>query len=216
MSRIAVLSEEGIKGIIIDGFFPGFSSLKEINWNKEMRRNLSTDKKDLHHFKRYTFNKYLKKERAIPNTRTRANVYREIIKLTRNRGFNNHNQSRLFATYPASGYDSFDGLLTRVSKRKEGGIIRDSILYIAKEIDFEKEKEQDYFFDVSIYDSNCPRTRNTVENLHYNWINFLNFKSKDENNYFNFMRYKQAAEEILENFIENALRKEFINPIGNY
>ena len=209
-----MLDKRGIRGILVDGFFPEFSTLKEIHWKKAMTSKMSANKRDLQKFRRQTFNKYLKEERATPNTRTQANVYREIIKLTRNRSPDTQRHPCVFGTYPACGYNSFEGLLARESKTKEGKIIRDSIPYMAKEFDSERKKGRDYFFDMSISAVGPGNDFSSLESFQYEWIDLLGFELKKENDYSDFQKYKKAVDGILGYFIDTAIRNRLIRPVG--
>lgn len=223
MARIELLDESDIKGIMIDGYLPIFTTLKQRDWEKATEENLPLSPGFQEKFDK-TFNRHLKQNRPIPNMRTQTKVYKELVGALRSRYCSQyHNPLAQFNSpadrigscaqfvFPGRGYG---GVERHISL--EGKDFKNKVLpAFYREIERESEEGKgNYFFNLTLLDLRDKKKCPCFGECTNNWIEFLDFKLKDEKDYVNYQEYKAAVETLLKNYITSAIEADWFGRKG--
>ncbi len=198
-------NENEIKGILTDGYFPDFSSLQQMDWEKAKEDMLPDDDKLRRIFQR-KYERHLSPEKDIPTERVQAKYFKDLMALVR-LGFCPYNIEPCVKFYnPAriKGAKHVERVVSFFDKRT-----RDKILpAFSKEIDKDiSEGIKNYFFNSAFLDLKTENFCHDFEECTNNWIDFFGFKIKDEKDYWDFQAYKEAAETFLKAYINFGVEK---------
>lgn len=200
MVRIEVLDERKIKGILIDGHFPDYSFLKQMDWEKAIEEKLSWNNEEIEYFWSYTYDKYLRLDRDIPSIFIQTRLYRDLIGDVRSRSCRNETKACLQFRHSARGNKRIEADIKRMGKR-----VKDYLPVFSKEIEHDiANGGENYFFNMAVLDLRPGKECSEFERCNNHWMKFLNFKIKEEKDYLDFPKYKTAAEAFIQRYIDFA------------
>lgn len=216
MVRLEVKDSRRIKGILIDGFAPDFSFLKEIDWKNAKEIKLSTRPNFPYtwtpnslDFDR-TYERYLAPEANVPKPLMQSAIYTLLIYSLRDRFCPRPEKRKercVHRLFPGRGYKSLQQRARyykgRVHATKEWRVV--PIFYEEIEHD-EAQGIRNYGMSTLLLNQAPYKRCKAFEECLKNWMGFLDFKIKDENTYLNFAKYKEAAESFLQSRINDAIQ----------
>jgi len=213
MVRLEIKDRRGIKGILIDGYMPDFSFLKEIDWKKAKDDRLSSDftytwsaDSDFNS----TYERYLKEENPFPTLQMQRIIYDSLIRSMRERFCPEPEKNKnmcAFKLFPEKGTKSLQHIARfykgKVHATKEWRCV--PVFY--EEIEQDKvQGKSNYGVSMLLLNQGPSMKCKAFEECQQNWIDFLGFNIKDEIAYKDFMRYRQAAKALLQNWIDTAVK----------
>jgi hypothetical protein len=215
MVRLEIKDHRGIRGILTDGFMPDFLFLKEIDWKKTKENKLSTRPDFLYGWNTKTFgldriyDKYLRPECDIPQLLTQSVIYQSLIYSLRDRFCYKPEIRReicVHRLYPGRGFRSLRTKARfykgKVHATKEWRVV--PTFY--EEIEHDEAKGiSNYGISILLLNQAPHEQCKVFEECQGNWMDFLNFKIKDQNTYKDFEKYKEAAKGFLQNNINYAV-----------
>jgi len=218
MVRLESEDQRGVKGILIDGYMPDFSYIKEIDWEKAKKEKLSTNPKRTYtwtatalDFER-TYERYLKSEREIPNVLMQTAIYSHLIGSLRDRFCPNLEKRHEFCKhnfYTGRGYHSLKHLVCRASSFKGGTQLKNSLPFFYNEVEKDETEGKRWVASLLLLNLNPELECIRFENCHQSWMAFLDFKLKQEREYKNLDSYKIAGEILLNYWIKNAIKLKY-------
>lgn len=205
MVRLELGDERGIKGILIDGYMPDFSYLKQVDWERAMEEKLSLDPDFRYNFRRYTYNRYLKPERDIPSIHIQSTIYKKLIGSLTHRFCSLDREACAKYSFPSRGHRRIERIIS-MSRKK----LRDYLPIFSREIEKDEiEGKRNYFLHITLLDLRPGKECQVFEECNKNWMEFLNFKIKEKADYKNFDEFKKASEALLKYYVDFVIEELF-------
>jgi hypothetical protein len=202
MARIEV-EYKGVKGVLTDGYYPSsFSYFKDIDWGTAGKEKFSQSEEAQDDLKDNICRRFMTPGAKAPNAAQRSNFYRKTKDMLED-GFCPYSEKRCAQfQYPAIGAKTMKKRISR-GTRKRPDIKENMIPAITNEIDSDLSAGKDtYVFHLAYLDLNPENQCQSFESCNSNWMDFMGFQSKKEEEYADFESYKKAAEMLLKRDID--------------
>jgi hypothetical protein len=204
MAQVEIEDDRGIKGILLDGYFPDFSFFQKMDWEQAKTEKLSGYKSRSSCLVDYE--RYLSPSQDTPGIGTQSNFHRKLVQNTRGSFCPYDMKPCAQFVYPARGVKPIERII-KLEKKK----VRDFVLPVfSKEIEKDlTEGKANYEFNMAFLDlspnNHCPK----YEECNTNWMEFSGFSEKEKDDYTDFQSYKEAAKAFLKGYIDFGIHNKW-------
>jgi hypothetical protein len=209
MSRIEFIdADKEIKGVLIDGYFTDFSSLKQIDWEKAASEKISDDKKLREDFFKL-YERHLLPEKEIPTELTQTRTLKDLMYQAKmgHCPYDGPICKRLISPARMKGAQDVERVVKRFFEPETRvKILPEFRREIEKDI---SEGKKGYFFISNFLDLKEGEYCNNFDECTKNWMDFFDFRTKDKSEYMDFQAYKCAAEGFLKASIDYGVEKMY-------
>ena len=202
MARVEV-EYKGVKGILIDGYFPSsFSYFKDIDWKTAGEEKFQQSDEVQHELKENIYHRFMTPGAKEPKAKPRSNLYRKIKGMLEDKFCQYNKEPCVQFQFPAIGAKTLRRIISRGTRGRKD-IKENMIPVFNREIDRDIGAGKDtYVFQLVYLDQNPGNYCPSFEECASNWVKFMGFEIKKEEEYEDFEAFKDAAEMLLKRDIE--------------
>jgi hypothetical protein len=194
----------GIKGILTDGYFPAFNYFKKTDWIAAARKEKLPSSEEIQRdFHQNIYRRYLTPGAKGPNVRQLSNFYRKMEKMLESDfcSTGSYKTPCVKFQFPAVGEHNMKKMLPKGWCGKKE-LQKKTVPVILKEIEHDlSQGKNTLVFHHTYQDLNsgkyCPN-----DECARNWMEFMGFEIKKEEDYIDFESFKDAVEIYLKRDIE--------------
>lgn len=191
MVIIEKVDDRGIQGVLIDGFLPNFPYYQNKDWNYALKEKFPDSEEFKYKFKnRVVQNYHLKPDKEIPTVRSQSNFHSKLKESLQKQFCKYNGGPCIRQLIPAEGFYSIERLLS-FEKMKLREVVGPAF---RREIRKAQAERKNYYLSLTYLDLNqenhCPVSVKCTDN----WMDFMGFEIKGEEDYADFEAYRSAAE----------------------
>jgi hypothetical protein len=204
MVVIERIDDRGIKGVLTDGYLPDFSFYQKKDWDYALKEKLLESEEFQNKFRGRVMQNYgLKTGRTVPTVRSQSNFHTKLNQSLLKRFCQYNGEPCFQQLIPAEGVWSMDRKVSLESVKLQRAIYP----AFSKEIEKAQNDGRNYYFSLTYLDLNDANYCPVFEDCYKNWMDFMGFEIKREEEYIDFNAYRRAAEIFISTDLDFARKR---------